>query len=307
MAVNNPDRIAIIEMHIDLQFPLALPEARARWFTYPAPYPSGQNWIYVTPWIWYDGNPHCYDTQPFAFLAWDSLLADRMNVPSPFTMTMWGDWNPGSGTGTINAQFRNDSTDALTGHVLFVITEDSINFVGPNGDAWHNQVARDYIPDTIGSLASIPAGDSLTVSQAFALDTSWNYEKIRFVAFIQDTFMQPDSVIEIWQGAMLDIAELGIAEYENTNIFTKNITPSPNPCVSGTRFSFTLPNAQSYTIDIYDITGRKIRAVSGVAAGSEQTTEWDLRNDKGLRVSSGVYLYHFRSNEVYATGKVVVR
>jgi len=149
MAVNNPGRIAIIEMHIDLQFPLALPEARARWFTYPPPYPSGQSWSYVTPWIWCDGDPHCYDIQPFVFLAWDSLLADRMNVPSPFTITMWGDWNPGSGTGTINAQFQNDSTDALAGRVLFVITEDSINYAGPNGDAWHNQVARDYIPDTI--------------------------------------------------------------------------------------------------------------------------------------------------------------
>lgn len=307
MAVSNPDRIALIEMHIDPAYPLHLPEARARWFTYPPPYPSGQSWYYVTPWIWIDGDPHCYATQPFSFLAADSLLAARMTVPSPFTTSIWGDYNPGTLTGNIHAQFRNDSTAALTGRVLFVITEDSLNYVGPNGDAWHNQVARDYIPDTIGSLASIPAGESLTVSQTFTLDPSWNTDRLKFVVFVQDTLMQPDSVIAIWQGAVLGLDQLGIMEYGTANIAASNVNAAPNPCVSGTRFSFLLASGEHYEISVFDVSGRRVRVLSGTATGSAETVEWDLRNDARDRVSSGVYLYRFESAAVHATGKVVVR
>lgn len=307
MAVSNPNRIAIIEMHVDLQFPLSLAEARARWFTYPPPYPSGPSFAYVTPWIWNDGDPHCYSTQPFSFLPWDSLLAERMNVPSPFTVMMWGTYNAGSGTGTINAQFRNDSSAALTGRVLFVITEDSLNFVGPNGDEWHNQVARDYIPDTLGSLHSIPAGESLTVSHSFTLDPAWNTERLKFVAFIQDTLLQADSVKEIWQGAMIDLDQLGILEYGTANIGTSGISAAPNPCVDGTRFSFTLASGEQYQISIFDVSGRRIRTLESRANGSVESVEWDLRSDAGDRVSSGVYLYRFESATTRTAGKVVVR
>ncbi len=294
-------------MHIDLQFPLSLAEARARWFTYPAPYPSGNSWYYVTPWMWIDGNPHCYRTQPFAFLPADSLLAERMNVPSPFTVTMWGTYDAGSGTGTINAQFRNDSTAALTGRVLFVITEDSLNFVGPNGDAWHNQVARDYIPDTLGSLHSIAAGESLTVSQPFTLDPSWNAARIKITTFIQDTLMQPDSVIEIWQGGMIHLDELGVTEYGDASIAEVGITAAPNPCVTNTRFTFTLGTGERYEINIFDVTGRRISVIDGIASGSEESLSWDLRDHKGARVSSGVYLYRFESTQTRTTGKIVVK
>jgi len=294
-------------MHIDTQsvFPLHLHEARLRWFTYPPPYKQGQTWYYVTPWLWYDGDPHCYE--PNFYDSWDSLITDRMAVPSPVTITMWGNWNPGTGAGTISAKFRNESAAELVGHVLFVITEDSIYFAAPSGDLWHNQVARDYIPDHIGDLVTIPANDSITSSQAFTLDPLWNPEKIRFVTFIQDTVMQPDSTIEIWQGAMLDIDQLGILEYGSTDVARTNIKPVPNPCVDGTRFAFVLPAGERFHISFFDVSGRMIRTVVGTATGSEETITWNLRDEKGVRISAGVYLYRFESEKTNTAGKVVVR
>jgi len=290
-------------MHVYTSYPLGTAEAHDRWYSYPAPYWYNTYWAYATPWLWIDGDKR----GSFTYTQWSTKITNRMAISSPVTITMWGDWWPSQGTGTIYAQFRNDSTDALTGNVLFVVTEDSCYYPAPNGDQWHNHVARDYIPNHIGDLYTIPAGDSITVSKTFTLGATWNPEKIKFVTFIQDTRMQADTVIEIWQGGILDIAELGVEEFGNTTIAAANITAIPNPCTDGTRFSFTLSSGNRYQIAFYDITGRKIQTIHGIASGNEDNVEWNLRDEKGVRVSAGVYLYRFESEKINTTGKVVVR
>lgn len=302
--VNNPGRIAPIEMHISTSYPLGLAEAYSRWHWYPAPYWYGSYFTWATPWLWIDGDKN----GSWVYSQWATKIAARMAVESPVTITMWGDWWPAQGTGTVYAQFRNDSNDALGGRVLFVVTEDSCYYPGGNGDVWHNHVARDYIPNHIGEPVSIAPGDSITLSANFTLGTSWNPEKIKFVTFIQDTALQlEDTIIQIWQGGILDIDELGIEEFGNTQIASANIAPIPNPCTDGTRFSFTLSTGAHYRITLYDITGRKIQEIDGIASGSEENVEWNVRNEQGVRVSSGVYLYRFESDEIGTTGKIVVR
>ena len=278
-------------------------EALQRMFSYPAPVYSGGQWGYYTPYLWYDG--HKGST---SYGTWNSQITGRMAQPAPVTITMWGDWSPAQGTGTIYAQFRNDTTAMLNGRVFFVATEDSIYRITSNGDIWHNHVARDYLPDHNGETVSIPAGDSITVSRTFALDTLWNPNMIEFVTWLQDVDMQVmDSTIEIWQGGILTIDQLGIEEYGSSQISTTQILTIPNPCVDGTRFSFTLPSGNAYSIKLFDVTGRKVRTLNGMASDDEESVDWDLQNEQGVRVSAGVYLYYFESETITSTGKVVVR
>jgi hypothetical protein len=302
----NPGRVALVEMHVSSSYAgygMYLYEARQRMFFYPAPHYQG-GWGYYTPYLWYDGHKGSV-----SYSTWQSKINTRMNIPSPVTITMWGDWWPAAGTGTIYAQFRNDSTATLTGNVLFVATEDSIIIRNvPNGDTMHNHVARDYLPTNTGEIVSVPAGDSITLSRTFALQPTWKPDMIEFVTWIQDLNMNPeDSTIEIWQGGILDIDELGIEEYGNNEIAQAHIIPIPNPAVNATRFSFTLPDRTTYRIAFYDVSGRKIKTLTGIASGNEESVEWNLRNEQGTRVSAGVYLYRFESSEIETTGKVVVR
>jgi hypothetical protein len=276
-------------------------EALQRMYFYPAPVFSGGNWGYYTPYLWFDG-----DKGGTGYYGWNDSIQNRMLIDAPVTITMWGDWHPAALTGTIYAQFRNDTTETLNGNVNFVVTEDSIYRV-TSYDQWHNHVARDYLPTHIGQMVTIPPGDSITLNRTFMLDTLWNPDRIEFVTWIQDTVVQRDTVIEIWQGAILDIDELGVEELENATISAANIKPIPNPCVDGTRFSFTLTSGERYMIAFYDVTGRKIQIIRGIASGGEDNVEWNLRNEKGVRVSAGVYLFRFESEKVNATGKVVVR
>jgi hypothetical protein len=272
-------------------------------YYYPAPVWSGSSWGYYTPYLWYDG-----DKGSTAYSTWQNLIQNRMLQPAPVTITMWGDWWPAGGTGTIYAQFRNDSIATINGAVNFVVTEDSIYRVTPNGDQWHNHVARDYLPTQAGEAVSIPAGDSVTLSRTFTLNTLWNESKIEFVAWIQNPSMNPaDSMKEIWQGGILGIAELGIEEYGNNAVTLSSIVPAPNPCVNGTQFSFELPTGQAYHIAIFDVSGRLVRKLEGISKDNEETVNWNLRNEQDTRVSAGVYLYYFVSESTRATGKVVVK
>jgi hypothetical protein len=291
-------------MHVvNNSFGMYCAEALQRMYSYPPPHFQGGSWGYYTPYLWFDG--HKGTT---SYGTWQTRIVTRLAQSAPVTITMWGDWWPLQGTGTVYAQFRNDSTATLNGRVIFVVTEDSIYTPNLAGDPWHNHVARDYLPTQIGETVSIPAGDSLTLSRTFSLDTLWNPDMIEFVAWIQDLNMNPsDSTIEIWQGGILDITELGVEEYGNNEIAASLITPTPNPCVSGTRFAFTLPAGDAYRITFYDVSGRKVHTMYGIASGNEETVNWNLTNEQGTRVSAGVYLYRFESTEIETTSKVVVQ
>ncbi len=287
-------------MHVSSSYPLYCAEAYQRFRFYLPPYNGG----YATPWLWYDGDPH----GSYTYSQWESKIVTEMNRPAPFTCTMWGSYNQGTGNGTVFAKFRNDSTATLTGKIRFVLTEDSLYYSAPNGDLWHNHVARDYLPDTGGTQVTLAPGDSVTVSRNFTVQASWNASRCEIVTWIQSNTILPDSTRDIWQGGLIKISNLTqIEEDEQENLVITSIKPFPNPCVNHTTFSFKFDTGAHYRITIFDISGRKIRTISGIATGNEQNTQWDLKNNSGNRISAGVYFYRFEADQVNDTGKIVIR
>lgn len=244
---------------------------------------------------------------------WEDSIVYRMNQPAPVTITMDGTYNVGNGQGVISAQFRNDSTAEIQGKVMFVIVEDSIYFMDSLGGQmkeWHNHTARDYIPGPYGEMITIPAGDSVSYTQAFTIPSDWQYEYCSIITFIQDTVLQPDTVSQyIWQGCMIKVTNLiGI----NENLSTENITDrvskvSPNPCTGQTEISFSLSAATRYRISLYDVSGRIVRVYSGITQSNQGSVLWDCRDEKDKKVSTGVYIYCLESDEYKATGLIVVR
>ncbi|MCX7994853.1 MAG: T9SS type A sorting domain-containing protein [candidate division WOR-3 bacterium] len=304
IAINYPGRVAVIEIHIDAAFPLFNTEANQRRYFYPAPYLYGSSWVYVTPWLWIDGTKRGRTT----YATWQDSILSRMNRPSPFTCTMWGIYNQSAGNGTVYAKFRNDSIASITGRIRFVLTEDSIYYAGPNGDNWHNHVARDYLPDTGGTPVTIAPGDSVIVSRNFTIQSGWNANRCEIIAWIQSNVMLPDSTKEIWQGGMIKISQLtAIEEHISQKPLAMEPIPIPNPCVNNTKFIFKLGKKETYRISIFDVTGRKIREIKGYGSGEEQTVEWNLNSDSGQRVKSGVYFYRFITSNTEKSGKIVIR
>lgn len=229
-------------------------------------------------------------------------------MPAPVTVTMWGDYSSIDGTGTINVQFRNDSTASITGRVIMAVTEDSIFYIAPNNDSIHNHVARDYLPDDSGSVVTIQAGDSVTVSESFTIPGTWNENQCDIFAWIQNDSIYPDSTKEIWQGGMIRVMELtGINEEKPEEILTPDIYLKPNPCVNGTEFSFELASLEHYSFEIFDIAGKHIKTIRGTATGGIEKIRWDRYDDSGSKVNPGVYFYLFKSEIYKKTGKIIVR
>ncbi len=288
-----------MEMHIASSYPLYNYEAYQRYHFYRPPYNGG----YATPWLWLDGDQH----GSYTYSQWQSKIIAEMNKPSPFSLTTWGTYSGLKGSGTIYAKFRNDSTATVTGKIRFVLTEDSLYYAAINGDNWHNHVVRDYLPDTGGTQLTLAPGDSITVSRNFTTQASWNANKCEIIAFIQSNGYLADSTRDVWQGGITEVSSLVNVDETKLTELKPPVLLAPNPCVSEAKLSFSLYQGLSYTLNIYDIMGRRISMLKGIATGDQETVTWDLRNDAGARVTSGVYFYRFDSARLKTSGKIVVK
>lgn len=75
----------------------------------------------------------------------------------------------------------------------------------------------------------------------------------------------------------------------------------PNPFNPATNIRFTLPETKKVKIDIYSITGQKIKTlVNNTMKSGYHKITWDATDENGIKVSSGVYIYQLKyGNEVF--------
>ncbi len=260
---------------------------------YPPPY----NGAYATPWLWVDGRQRGYN-----YNLWRSYVVAQIGVPTPVQITLSGEYDPATRSGTIKAVLQNDSTEDITARVSVVITEDSCYYLGPNGDPWHNHVCRDYIPDQSGTVLTVSAGGTDSVIQPFTIASTWVEERCNIVVYAQSTTMVPaDSSYPAFQGAQIRVLEMvGVKEGKTTNRPRTVLSVIPNPCRGRADFRFSASSGIPYRLSIYSPAGSLIEEFSGLASGDN-----NIRLNRVLR--SGVYLYCLQCGESRVSGKLVVK
>ncbi|HSG27911.1 MAG TPA: FlgD immunoglobulin-like domain containing protein, partial [Candidatus Krumholzibacterium sp.] len=81
----------------------------------------------------------------------------------------------------------------------------------------------------------------------------------------------------------------------------------PNPFNPSTEISYFLPQAESVSLDIFDVAGRRIKTLAnGIMREGDHRVEWDGRDNNGSRVASGVYFYRLRAGKDTLTRKMVL-
>jgi hypothetical protein len=71
--------------------------------------------------------------------------------------------------------------------------------------------------------------------------------------------------------------------------------PYPNPARGTASFTVALPTAAEVEIDAYDVSGRRVRTLARGARGAgRETLVWDLNDDLGHPLGSGLYLVRAR-------------
>ncbi len=84
----------------------------------------------------------------------------------------------------------------------------------------------------------------------------------------------------------------------------------PNPTTSSSTLMFQVPEGLSgqMSIDIFDLTGRRIRSLSRKAVPGLNRMSWDGCEQSGLRAASGIYFYQLRdkTEKVSRQGRIIL-
>ncbi|MGB9720107.1 MAG: Omp28-related outer membrane protein [bacterium] len=235
---------------------------------------------------------------------WDDSIAVEITKPSVITLNMTGTYNSSSKTGVINASFRNDSTATITARVYFVITEDSLYHLDPNGHAWHNHLARDFLPDQTGEQVTITPNQTVVKSRNFTLDATWVDTRCYIVAWLQAD--APSR--RVFQAGEIKMTDLtGIEDITPVEIDHKSVRLLSNPNTDHVKFAIHLCNKEPYQISIYDIQGRLVKVLKGWVMQENETVVWDRKTDNGKKLNAGIYFYLFRSSSYYTEGKIIIQ
>lgn len=97
----------------------------------------------------------------------------------------------------------------------------------------------------------------------------------------------------------------GLTESNNTGINKTSVYP--NPFNERVTIGYQLENNSTVSISVYDIHGALVKhiATKNEVSGSH-FVEWDGKNNKGEKVSSGVYYYSVSVGENTESGKIVL-
>lgn len=111
-------------------------------------------------------------------------------------------------------------------------------------------------------------------------------------------------------------ASLTLHKTIQPSVSIQTVYPNPAPShVSGLPQDafvvYRLSTAMPMTLDVFTVAGEKVRSLSAPGSQGQQQVAWDLRNENGQNVASGVYLFRLWSSlqvqpQPQATGYIAV-
>ncbi len=81
----------------------------------------------------------------------------------------------------------------------------------------------------------------------------------------------------------------------------------PNPFNPSTRIRYDLPQSSSVRLKIYNLLGEEVRTlVNQFQSAGSYEIEWDARDNAGVKVPTGIYIYQLRGEGVVGIRKMVL-
>lgn len=101
-----------------------------------------------------------------------------------------------------------------------------------------------------------------------------------------------------------EVTDLSVAAAPGVTLMR---SPRPNPTTAGARIGFSLGTAGPVELDLFSVTGQRVRRLAG---GSFQAGEhelgWDGMDENGRTVAPGIYFVKLRAGEVNRTHRLLV-
>jgi hypothetical protein len=147
------------------------------------------------------------------------------------------------------------------------------------------------------SIATDP--DSLNLKGAF-----FNYLFVRNGKSLG--VHNPKYVIRILQASISQLTGVEFEPIEGIPAIFSLDQNYPNPFNPSTQIRFTIPEHNNVTLEVFDVTGRKVATLLNEERGAGRyTVVWDGRNASGQSVSSGMYLYRITAGSFEETKRMV--
>jgi len=81
----------------------------------------------------------------------------------------------------------------------------------------------------------------------------------------------------------------------------------PNPFNPGTTIEYTLKERSQVSLVIYNALGERVRTlVNDVQAADKYQVRWDGRNEQGIHVASGIYIYKLTAGDFVSARKMIL-
>jgi hypothetical protein len=82
---------------------------------------------------------------------------------------------------------------------------------------------------------------------------------------------------------------------------------APNPFTRSTVVSFDLPRAENVRLEVLDVSGRRVcTLISGSQPAGRHAVTWDGMDERGRRLTAGIYHYRIRAGSFDATRRLVL-
>ncbi|MCD6087433.1 MAG: S8 family serine peptidase [Candidatus Hydrothermae bacterium] len=102
-------------------------------------------------------------------------------------------------------------------------------------------------------------------------------------------------------------SSLVLVKEDNGSENRKHLKVRTNISKSQVTISFSLPLSEKIELNIYDVTGRKIKEIlNSKLSPGEYKFHWDVTDDMGRAVGSGIYFVRIRSKSFKSTEKLLI-
>ena len=161
-----------------------------------------------------------------------------------------------------------------------------------------------WIDSIYPTTFNVLPGDSDTVY--VVIDTSQVQRDTTFEDTIWITSNDPD---ENPYGEVVILIVPGVEE--ETEVSETPATPSvkcyPNPARNSTSIRFALPHTEEISIDIYDVSGKRVSNIlNGEYESGVHNIAWNRKDEKGMRVPQGIYFIRLKSEGIKKQGKIIL-
>ena len=275
--------------------------------------------------FWYYNTPDCqgridfYNVSGVPFFRTDGWLPSNAStlplhfdyetaIDTPVSMTITGLFDTNTGHLDFNVTASTGEALPTGSYRLYVtLTETDLYFAGSNGVTNHPNTMRDCFPDYNGTVANFTGGFPQTVNYAGStdLDPTFDWDKCRLVAWVQDTSGQK----KVQQSIAKFVTDMGDLTAVDSALPEAMLLGQsyPNPFNPSTTIPLNVKRAGAARLDIVGADGRLVRTLlqGDLPAGTRNVT-WDGTDAEGIGVASGVYLARLHSADGVQSKRLIL-